>query len=156
MAIGISDFIYQKYKFKKKMSMSKQEIKDEFKDQEGDPQVKSQRRAMYQQLVGGMMQNVKEATVIITNPTHLAIAIKYERDQDMAPLVLAKGADFIAQKIKEEAKLNRIPIIENKPVARALFKIADVGSPIPLDMYETIAEVLALVYRMEEENKGKI
>ncbi|MGX7014690.1 flagellar biosynthesis protein FlhB [Vagococcus silagei] len=156
LVLGFADFFYQKYKYKKKLRMSKQELKDEYKEQEGDPQVKSQRRAMYQQLTSGMMNNVKDATVVITNPTHLAIAIKYERDQEQAPIILAKGADFIAQKIKEEAKLHEIPIIENKPVARALYKIGEIGLPIPLEMYETIAEVLALVYQMEESNKGKI
>lgn len=156
LVLGFADFFYQKYKYKKKLRMSKQELKDEYKEQEGDPQVKSQRRAMYQQLTSGMMNNVKDATVVITNPTHLAIAIKYERDQEQAPIILAKGADFIAQKIKEEAKLHEIPIIENKPVARALYKVGEIGLPIPLEMYETIAEVLALVYQMEEANKGKI
>lgn len=156
LVLGFADFFYQKYKYKKKLRMSKQELKDEYKEQEGDPQVKSQRRAMYQQLTSGMMNNVKDATIVITNPTHLAIAIKYERDQEQAPIILAKGADFIAQKIKEEAKLHEIPIIENKPVARALYKVGEIGLPIPLEMYETIAEVLALVYQMEEANKGKI
>lgn len=156
LVLGFADFFYQKYKYKKKLRMSKQELKDEYKEQEGDPQVKSQRRVMYQQLTSGMMNNVKDATVVITNPTHLAIAIKYERDQEQAPIILAKGADFIAQKIKEEAKLHEIPIIENKPVARALYKVGEIGLPIPLEMYETIAEVLALVYQMEEANKGKI
>lgn len=154
--LGIIDYIYQRFMFRKNLRMSKQDIKDEYKEQEGDPHVKSQRRGMYQQMVGGMMNNVKDATVVLTNPTHLAIAIRYDKSRDGAPIVIAKGADFLAQKIREEAKSQRIPLIENKPVARALYKSTNVGEPIPIEMYETMAEVLALVYQINEANKGKI
>lgn len=154
--LGIIDYIYQRFMFRKNLRMSKQDIKDEYKEQEGDPHVKSQRRGMYQQMVSGMMANVKDATVVLTNPTHLAVAIRYEKSRDSAPVVIAKGADFLAQKIREEAKGHRIPLIENKPVARALYKVTNVGDPIPIEMYETMAEILALVYQMNEASKHKI
>ncbi|MGX6992448.1 flagellar biosynthesis protein FlhB [Vagococcus penaei] len=155
LVLGVADYVYNRYKFTKKLRMSKQEIKDEYKEQEGDPHVKSQRKALYHKMVGGV-KNVKDATVVITNPTHLAIAIKYDRATDAAPMVIAKGADLMAQKIREEAKLYQIPIIENKPVARQLYKETGVLEPVPIAMYETIAEVLALVYRMNAESKHKI
>ena len=154
--LGVFDYVYQRFMFRKNLRMSKQDIKDEYKEQEGDPFVKSQRRAQYQQLVRGAVKNVKDATVVIKNPTHLAIALRYESGVDEAPVVLAKGADYLAQKIREEATLNKIPLIENKPVARSLYKTTEIGEAIPLEMYEAIAEVLAIVYQINERNKHKI
>lgn len=156
VVLGVIDYLYQRFMFRKNLRMSKQDVKDEYKEQEGDPHVKAQRRGMYQQMVGGMMNQVKEATVIITNPTHLAIALRYETERDSAPIIIAKGADYLAQKIRAEGKEHQVPIIENKPVARALYKDTLVGQAIPQDLYEAVAEVLAVVYQMEEANKHKI
>ncbi|MEG0254320.1 MAG: EscU/YscU/HrcU family type III secretion system export apparatus switch protein [Vagococcus sp.] len=156
LILGLIDYVVQWLEFRKKMKMTKQEVKDEFKQQEGDQQVKAQRKGMYHQMMSGMMNQVKDATVIVTNPTHLAIAIRYDKENDGAPLVIAKGADLMAKRIREEATLNKVPILENKPVARSLYKSTAVGEAIPVDMYETMAEILAFVYRMNEENKYKI
>ena len=154
--LGVADFAYQKYSFQKKMKMTKQEIKDEYKESEGDPQVKSQRKQKYRQLTRGALKDVETATVIITNPTHLAIAIRYDRSKDEVPIVVAKGADHMAAIIRERAKEHDVPIMENKPVARALYKSVDAGQAVPADMYQAIAEVLALVYQMDELKKKKI
>ncbi|MGX7023580.1 flagellar biosynthesis protein FlhB [Vagococcus hydrophili] len=154
--LGILDYVVQWLSFRKKMKMSKQEVKDEYKQQEGDQQIKSKRKSMYMEMISGMMSQVKDSTVVITNPTHLAIAIQYDKENSGTPIVVAKGADLIAKKIREEATLNKVPILENKPVARSLYKSTDIGQPIPVDMYETVAEILAFVYKMNEENKHKI
>lgn len=154
--LGAADFAYQKYSFQKKMRMSKQEIKDEYKEMEGDPQVKSQRKQKYRQLTRGMVKDVDTAKVVITNPTHLAIAIRYDRSKDDVPIVVAKGADHMAAIIRERAKDHDVPIMENKPIARALYQTVDAGQSVPADMYQAIAEILALVYQMEELQKKKI
>lgn len=154
--LGAADFAYQKYSFQKKMRMSKQEIKDEYKEMEGDPQVKSQRKQKYRQLTRGMVKDVDTAKVVITNPTHLAIAIRYDRSKDDVPIVVAKGADHMAAIIRERAKDHDVPIMENKPIARALYQTVDAGQSVPTDMYQAIAEILALVYQMEELQKKKI
>lgn len=156
LVLGILDFVYEKYEFNSKMKMTKQEVKEEFKENEGDPQVKSQRKQLYRQMMNGKIQDVDTAAVVITNPTHLAIAIRYERGKDEVPLVMVKGADLMAQKIRERAREQNVPIIENKPIARSLYKNIEVGQPIPADLYQTIAEILALVYQMEEMKKHKI
>ena len=134
--------------------MTKQEVKEEFKQMEGDPLIKSQIRQKQRQLSGKrMIQNAKEATVIITNPTHLSIAIKYERNMDSAPIVVAKGADILAMKIREIAKENDIPIIENKPLARMIYKEVEVDEEVPRDMYEAVAQVLVAVYKIKNRYK---
>lgn len=153
LIVGIADYIYQKIKFKKDMRMTKQEVKDEFKQAEGDPQVKRKIRSkMLQVSQRRMMQQVPQADVVITNPTHLAAAIKYDRDKAEAPVLLAKGADYLALKIKEIAKENKIEIVENKPLARMLYYNVEVGAEIPPELYQMTAEVLAYVYKL----KGKI
>lgn len=154
--LGVLDYAVQWLSFRKKMKMSKQEVKDEFKQQEGDQQIKAQRKSKYMQLISGMMSQVKDSTVVVTNPTHLAIAITYDKENNGAPIVVAKGADLMAKKIREEAKENKVPILENKPVARSLYKSTEIGQPIPADMYEAVAEILAFVYQMNEQNKHKI
>lgn len=151
LIISVIDFAYQKYKHNKELKMSMQEIKEEYKQQEGDPQIKSKIRQKQREMASSrMMQAVPDATVVITNPTHLAIAIKYEQGGDGAPIVVAKGADNVAIKIKEIASENDIPIIENKPLARLIYKELDVGSEIPADMYQAVAEILALVYKLKK------
>lgn len=155
--IGAIDFAYQIYSHNKGLKMSKQEIKEEFKQSEGDPLIKSQIRQKQRQLSGQrMIQNAKEATVIITNPTHISIAIKYEKGVDSAPIVIAKGADILAKKIREIAKEHDIPIIENKPLARLIYKEVNVDEEVPTDMYEAVAQVLVAVYKIKNRYKKNI
>ena len=150
MLIAALDFAYQKIKFKKDMKMTKQEVKDEYKNQEGDPQIKSkQRQRMQEASRRRMMQRLPEADVVITNPTHYAVAIKYEPELYDAPYVVAKGADYLAQKIKDTAKEHHIEIVENKPLARMLYANVDVGSVVPPELYQAVAEVLAFVYHLQ-------
>lgn len=151
LALGIADYIYQKYEFEKSIKMSKQEVKQEWKDIEGDPQIISKRKQrMRQMAMNRMMQAVPEADVIITNPTHIAVAIQYDIEQMEAPVVLAMGEDNIAEKIRQLAKEHQIEIVENKPLARALYETAEVGQIIPVELYQAVAEVLAFVYRLQK------
>ena len=153
IVIAAADFIYQKVKFSKDMRMTKQEVKDEYKQQEGDPQVKGKIRQKMQEVSRRrMMQNLPQADVVITNPTHYAVAIKYDPAVADAPIVVAKGEDFLARKIKEVAKENHIEIVENKPLARMLYANVDVGAVVPPELYQAVAEVLAFVYHL----KGKV
>ena len=153
MIIALADYIYQKFKFSKDMRMTKQEIKEEFKQQEGDPQIKGKiKQRMREASQRRMMQDLPKADVIITNPTHYAVAIQYNPEVLDAPIVIAKGSDFLAAKIKEVAKENKIEIVENKPLARMLYANVEVGQAIPPELYEAVAEVLAFVYQLQ----GKI
>ena len=153
MIIAFADFAYQKYKFHKDMKMTKQEVKEEFKNQEGNPEIKGKiRQKMREVSQRRMMQALPEADVVITNPTHYAVAIKYDPDVGRAPIVIAKGEDFLAQKIKEVAREHEIEIVENKPLARMLYANVDIGAEIPPELYQAVAEVLAFVYHQ----KGKI
>lgn len=157
LGLAIVDYIFQRRDYKKDLKMSKQEIKDEFKEMEGSPQIKSARQQKQRQLaMSRMMSSVKTSTVVITNPTHLAIVLRYDNNKDKAPVVTAKGADYIAQKIREVAKENNIPIMENKELARAMYKKVDIGDVVPVELYKAVAEILALVYQMKEKNKHKI
>lgn len=150
MIIALLDYVYQKVKFKNDMKMTKQEVKDEYKNQEGDPQIKGkQRQRMMEASRRRMMQALPQADVVITNPTHYAVAIKYDPELYDAPYVVAKGADYLAQKIKETAKENHIEIVENKPLARMLYANVDVGSVVPPELYQAVAEVLAFVYHLQ-------
>lgn len=156
VVLGIADFAYQFYDHRKNLRMSKQEIKDEYKESEGDPQMKSERKHRHQEMLSGNIQDVQDATVVITNPTHLAVAIRYKQDEDEVPMVVVKGAELMAQQIRELAKEHDVPIIENKPVARSLYKSVEAGQPVPADMYQAIAEILALIYQLEANKKHKI
>ena len=150
LLVGIADFAYHKHKFNEDMKMTKQEVKDEYKNAEGDPQVKGRQRArMREASQRRMMQDVPKADVVITNPTHLAVAIKYEPQESKAPVVLAKGEDYLAEKIKETARENNVEIVENKPLARMLYHNVDIGSEIPPELYQSVAEVLAMVYKLK-------
>lgn len=150
MIIALLDYVYQKVKFKNDMKMTKQEVKDEYKNQEGDPQIKGkQKQRMMEASRRRMMQALPQADVVITNPTHFAVAIKYDPEIYDAPYVVAKGADYLAQKIKETAKENHIEIVENKPLARMLYANVDVGSVVPPELYQAVAEVLAFVYHLQ-------
>ncbi|WP_311406619.1 flagellar biosynthesis protein FlhB [Liquorilactobacillus uvarum] len=156
LVLSLADYMYQRYTHIKSLRMTKQEIKEEFKQMEGDPKVKSQRKAKYQEMVRNAVANVKKATVLITNPTHFALAIRYDPEKDEVPILLAKGADKLAQRMKTEARKEHIPMIENRPLAHALYKKVEPGQFVPVDMYESVAEIIALVYRLEEESKDKI
>lgn len=150
MIIAFIDYVFQKFKFKEDMKMTKQEVKDEYKDAEGDPQVKGkQKQRMREASMRRMMQQLPEADVVITNPTHYAVAIKYDPEKYDAPIVLAKGEDYLAQKIKEKAKENHIEIVENKPLARMLYANVDIGELVPPELYQAVAEVLAFVYQLQ-------
>ncbi|MCM1063523.1 MAG: flagellar biosynthesis protein FlhB [Eubacterium sp.] len=150
MIIALGDFIYQKVKFNNDMKMTKQEIKDEYKQSEGDPQIKGKiRQKMMESSRRRMMQDLPQADVVITNPTHYAVAIKYDPEVADAPLVIAKGEDYLAQRIKETARENHIEIVENKPLARMLYANVDVGQAVPPELYQAVAEVLAFVYHLQ-------
>lgn len=145
--VGIADLIFRKWKFKEDIKMSKQEVKDEYKDAEGDPQIKGQQRQrMREASQRRMMASVPQADVVITNPTHLAVAIKYDADTADAPIVVAKGEQYLAQKIREVATENHVAIVENKPLARSLYATVDIGQEIPPELYQAVAEVLAVIY----------
>jgi flagellar biosynthesis protein FlhB len=149
-AIAALDYLFQWWQHKQDLRMTKQEIKEESRQTEGDPKVKSRIRSIQMEMSRRrMMEGVPGATVVITNPTHIAIALRYDSHDMMAPKVVAKGAGFVAERIKEIARSNSVPVVENKPLARALFKAVDVGAYIPLEMYRTVAEILAYVYRLK-------
>lgn len=148
LIVGFADLFYQRIKFKNDNMMTKQEIKEEFKNTEGDPQVKGQiKRRMQEVSRRRMMQQLPEADVVITNPTHFAVALKYEPDAGKAPVVIAKGADYLAFQIKDKAKEYNIAIVENKPLARILYHNIDIGMEIPPELYQAVAEILAVVMR---------
>lgn len=152
LLVGIVDLIFQRRKFSEDMKMTKQEVKDEYKMTEGDPTVKQQqRRRMREASQRRMMQKLPEADVVITNPTHYAVAIQYNVEISDAPVVLAKGEDYLAQKIKKVARENNIEIVENKPLARAIYASVDVGGKIPPELYQAVAEVLAFVYGIKNK-----
>ena len=150
IVLAALDFLYQRWQHEKDLKMTKQEVKDERKQAEGDPKVKSRIRSMQLEMARRrMMEAVPEADVVITNPTHLAIAIKFSAEEMMAPVVLAKGAGHVAQRIKEIAAEHQVPLVEDKPLAQALYKMVELGDYIPAELYRAVAEVLAYVYRLK-------
>lgn len=153
--LGLADYAYQRWKFKDDMKMTKQEVKDEYKNTEGDPQIKGkQRQRMMESSQRRMMKNVPQADVVITNPTHIAVAILYDNTKDEAPRVVAKGEDYLAKKIKDLAKESDVPIVENKPLARALYATVDIDETIPPELYQAVAEILAVVYTNRNQQVG--
>ncbi|TCL66560.1 flagellar biosynthetic protein FlhB [Hydrogenispora ethanolica] len=150
LILAIFDYLYQRWEFNKSLRMTKKEVKDEYKQLEGNPQIKNKIRQRQRQIAARrMMQDVPKADVIITNPTHLAIAIRYDAAEMAAPVVVAKGEGFIAQKIKEIAKAHDVSVVENKPLAQTLYKTVEIGEAIPANLYKAVAEVLAFVYRLK-------
>ena len=148
LIVGVVDYMYQRWKFNDDMKMTKQEVKDEYKDSEGDPAVKGQqKRRMMEASQRRMLAAVPQADVVITNPTHFAIALSYKPSLNLAPMVVAKGQDFVAQRIKDAAKENNVPIVENKPLARMLYTTVDVDQEIPPELYQAVADVLANVFQ---------
>ena len=152
LVLGYLDKKYQHYEYEKSIKMTKQEVKDEQKDTEGDPKIKARIKSIQMQMARQrMMSSVPSADVVVTNPTHYAVAIKYDREKAPAPMVVAKGIDYLAFQIKEIAKNNNVPIVENRPVARALYKTVPVDAIIPSDLYVAVAEILAFVYKQKND-----
>jgi flagellar biosynthetic protein FlhB len=160
--LAIIDYLYQRFNILKSLRMSKHELKEEYKQQEGDPHVKQRLRALRRERAQKrMMANVPKADVIITNPTHYAIALKYDAATMQAPVLLAKGADEVAARIREKAGEHKIPIIRNPPLARILYDTTDVDDEIPIEHYQAVAKIIGYVYRLkgkgpkEPPTKGK-
>jgi flagellar biosynthetic protein FlhB len=150
VVLALFDFMYQKYEYEKNLRMSKQDIKDEYKKSEGDPLIKGKIREKQRRMaVQRMMQDVPKADVVITNPTHYAVALRYDAKEMDSPVVIAKGQDYIALKIREVAQTNNITLMENKPLARALYDQVEIGQTVPSDLFQAVAEVLAYVYRLK-------
>lgn len=149
LSVGLLDYLFQRFKFMKDQKMSFKELKDEFKNTEGDPHVKGAlRQRRMQMLQQSMMQNIPQADVVVTNPIHIAVALKYDKTVMEAPKVIAKGTELFAEKIKEIARENGIPIVENRPVAQALYRLVDIDREIPPELYETIAEILMFAWKI--------
>jgi flagellar biosynthesis protein FlhB len=147
--LAILDYAFQRWEYEKSLRMTKQEVKDENKQTEGDPKIKARIRSIQMETARQrMMAAVPEADVVITNPTHLAVALRFDAARMIAPQVVAKGAGYVAERIKQIAAENDVPLVEDKPLARTLYKIVEVGQPIPADLYKAVAEVLAYVYRL--------
>lgn len=156
LVLAVADFVWQRHQHRDSLKMSKQEMKDEFKDQEGDPQVKGKIRQLRQQRAKQrMMSAVPDANVVVTNPTHFAVALKYDMEKMAAPVVVAKGQDLIALKIREIAEENDVPIVENPPLARALFKAVDLEEEIPQEHYKAVAEVIGYVMKLKKAGGGR-
>jgi len=154
VAISLIDYIYQWWEYEKNIKMTKQEVKDEFKNTEGNPEIKGKIKEKQRRIsMMRMMQQVPNADVIIRNPTHYAIAVKYDENSSRAPVVIAKGQDNVALKIIQKAVDSKIHIIENKPLARALYSKVELNHEIPVEYYEPIAEILAWVYKLKEKGK---
>ncbi len=152
LILALLDYAFQRWQYEQDLMMTKQELRDELKRMEGDPLTRERRRRMQRQVaMQRMMQSVPKADVVITNPTELAIAVQYDPDEMAAPICVAKGAGFVAARIREIAAGSGVPIVENKPVARLLYRRVEVGGEIPVELYQAVAEILAYVYRV----KGK-
>ncbi len=148
--IAVLDFVYQKWEFSRSLRMSVDEVKKEYKQTEGDPQIKAQIRAKQRMMsMNRMMQSIPDATVVVTNPTHLAVVLKYD-DSMEAPQITAKGAGYVAQRIKEKAAEHHIPMVEDKPLARSLFKSAEIGDFVPVELYQAVAGVIAAIYSLKK------
>ncbi|HEX3030693.1 MAG TPA: EscU/YscU/HrcU family type III secretion system export apparatus switch protein, partial [Bacillota bacterium] len=154
LVLALFDYMFQRYEFNKSLKMAKEEIKEEFKQTEGNPQIKGKiREKMRKMSSRRMMQEIPKADVVITNPTHYAVALRYDGDTMQSPQIVAKGVDLLAQRIKEIAREHGVITVENKPLAQALFKVTDVGDFVPADLFQAVAEVLAFVYRLKGRKK---
>ena len=152
VVIALLDYLYERFEYEKQLKMSKQDIKDEYKNAEGDPLIKSKIKQRQREMaMRRMMQEIPTADVVITNPTHFAIALKYDENQMDAPKVVAKGTDFVAQKIKMIAKEHDVIMVENRPLARAMYDQVEVGQAVPEEFFKAVAEILAYVYRIKRK-----
>jgi flagellar biosynthetic protein FlhB len=157
VAIAVLDFAYQKFDYEQKLKMTKQEIKDEYKQTEGDPFIKGKIKEKQRKMsMNRMIQQVPNADVIVRNPTHFAVALKYDLEKDMAPMVLAKGQDHLAKRIIAAGEKHNILITENKPLARSLYETVEVNSYIPAELYQAVAELMAWVYSTREKGKKAV
>jgi flagellar biosynthetic protein FlhB len=155
LLVAIADFAWEKYLYTEKLRMTKQQVKEEHKEKDGNPEVKQKIRAVQKEMAENrMMSDVKKADVIVTNPTHLSIVIRYNNDVMVAPQVIGKGQDHLALRIREIAKEHDIPIVENVPLARALYKTVKVGEGVPRGLYKAVAEILAFVYKVKKKKKA--
>ncbi|MCX7971570.1 MAG: EscU/YscU/HrcU family type III secretion system export apparatus switch protein, partial [Negativicutes bacterium] len=149
----ILDYGFQKYRYIQNLKMSKEEVKEEYKQTEGDPKVKAKIKEKQRQLaMSRMMQQVPQAAVVVTNPSHFAVALQYETGM-VAPRVVARGADFLAQRIRQVAQDSGVPVVENPPLARVLYWQTEIGDIIPSDLYRAVAELLAYVYRLKNRRR---
>ena len=147
--------LFRSYAYKENMKMTKDEVKDERKNAEGDPVIKNkQKQKMMQVMASRMLQSVPKADVVVTNPTHLAVALRYNAQESPAPIVIAKGADHLAEKIKEIARQNNVPVRENVPLARALYKAVEIGDMIPEELYKAVATLLASIWKLKPRAKN--
>ena len=154
LVLALADLLFVRYNYFKNLRMSKQEIKDEYKQMEGDPKIKAKIRQIQMQMTRKrMMQDIPQADVVITNPTHYAVAIRYNQEKESAPKVIAKGTDYVALRIKEVAMNHSIQIVENPPLARELYKKCELGDIIPENLYKAVAEVLAFVYKSSKKTR---
>ena len=152
VAIALFDYLYERFEYEKQLKMSKQDLKDEYKNSEGDPLIKSKIKQRQREMaMRRMMSEIPSADVVITNPTHYAIALKYDENEMDAPRVVAKGTDFVAQKIKMIAKENNVTMVENRPLARAMYDQVEIGQAVPEEFFKAVAEVLAYVYRIKRK-----
>jgi flagellar biosynthetic protein FlhB len=152
IVLAILDYVYQRWEYERGLKMSRQEVKDEYKQTEGDPLIKARIRRIQREMARKrMMSNVPKADVVITNPDHIAVALQYDQFKMFAPVVIAKGTGFVAEKIRKIARDSNIPVIENKPLARVLYKVVGVNDVIPDNLYKAVAEVLAYVYGLKEK-----
>lgn len=155
LIIALADFAYQKFTYKQKLMLTKEQAKKESKEHDGNPEIKQRIRSVQRAMANKrMVEDVKKSDVIVTNPTHLSVALKYDPESMASPLVMAKGGDHMAMKIREIAKANNIPLVENIPLARALYKSVPVGDSVPRNLYKTVAEVLAFVYKLKRKEKA--
>lgn len=151
--LAIADYIYQRFQYEKNLKMTKQEVKEEYKSTEGDPQIKGRIKSKQREIARQrMLQDVPDADVVIKNPTHFAVALKYENEKQSAPVVLAKGQDYLALKIIDIAEKNNVSVVENIPLARALYATVEIGQEIPGEFYNPVAEVLAYIYSKEKKD----
>jgi flagellar biosynthetic protein FlhB len=152
LVLSLADYIFQRWQFEKSSKMTKQEVKEEQRSQEVNEQIRGKIRSLQRQLARKrMMQRVPQADVVITNPTHYAVALQYDASKMAAPRVVAKGQRLIAQQIKELARQSGIPLVENKPLAQALFRAVDIDQEVPRELYQAVAEVLAFIYRLKQQ-----
>ncbi len=155
LVMAVADYVYQRRSHESSLKMTKQEVKEESRQSEGDPQIKSRIRSLQRQMASKrMMQSVPHADVVVTNPTHFAVALEYKPDKMQAPLVTAKGQNLIAEQIKRVAREHGVPVVENPPLARALHRSTEIGDSIPQDLYQAVAEVLAFIYRLKHPERG--
>lgn len=153
VVLGVADYLYQRWEHKKSLKMTKYEVKQERKEREGDPEIKQKRKEKQRQMsLNRMMAEMEDADVVVTNPIHIAVALKYDLETMEAPVVVAKGEGFIARKIKEKARELEIEIVENKSLAQALNQMTEIGQEIPADLYQAVAEILAYLYRQENSS----